>query len=486
MTSRRSILCGLASVAIVAAGLTTPTRPAHASMEIIADLTPAEVHGLFNTLHRSRAVIGRTLTLKGSSTRTRFQVTRFEPAMSPGQASLYDSFGRPWVFDVVHEGLFLLRDVRSTETSSGSASVVTTQRAEATEFVVQSGYSFTWLPEAQVLLVESNDGIGRATQLGTYNVSARSATTIETEQGGFNFSLGEGSFGFDFSKAGMAKRSFFDALISGNPYRIERGRFRTSRGLGLTRDFTFEMEWASEALMDYEATLVNNGQEVTSNLTFKFLAGPMEPAAPMMPMSEAPKQDMPKQDMPKQDPPSDGASPTPAPPTSGEGQKPAPRPGATPSTTDGRLRATADDSTSGSPTSPAEPAKDPSQGQNGMPMQMAPPPFMIAIGQKTETTAATTANAFLARVRYRANPATLSTPEGVRELGQLVSHTILIDDFGSDFSSAQRMDLRSLNQFDLTITGMTQPIALAVGSRALGEASVVVKKFRLPLPVAGE
>ncbi len=425
---------------LVLAVATLAADAAHAQTRVIADLSRAEVHGLFNTLHRSRDWVAKTLKLKGSTTRSRFRATRFTPMISAEAAKKFDSFRQPWVADVVHEGLFLLRDVMSTGVSRDGASVITTQRAEGTQFVVQSGYRFTWLPESRTLLVEPNDALGRVSQVGEYTVSARSATKIETEQGSLGFERSSGSFGFNFSKASSAALSFFDARIRGNPYRIERGRFQTVRGMGVTRGFVFDLEWASEALMDYQARLVNNGQQVSSTLTFKFLRQTQQPGT------------------------SPGASGTP----SGQGGPMTTQPSAP------ALPPTAFPALSEpEPTQPSEGSSPAAGSPSGS--------SMIGVATQTETRAATTAEAFLSQVRYEARPAILNGPDGMRELGQLVRHTISIDDLGAEFVSAQTLELRSANSFDLSITAFDRPIAIALGSRALGDTSAVAKRFTLPV-----
>src|SRR5262245_33118253 len=107
-------LHGVARLALILACLASGGATAQAQTQVISDLTPAEVHGLFNTLHRSRDWIAKALKVKQSNVRTRFRAVRFAPMISADAAKKFDALNQPWVIDVVHEGLFQLRDVSST------------------------------------------------------------------------------------------------------------------------------------------------------------------------------------------------------------------------------------------------------------------------------------------------------------------------------------------------------------------------------------
>ena len=123
----------------------------------------------------------------------------------------------------------------------------------------------------------------------------------------------------------------------------------------------------------------------------------------------------------------------------------------------------------------------PMPGGGGAPseMMMPPPGSRITVGVTTDAQASTTASAFLARVRFVAQPAQIFGTDRSRQLGQLVSHRISIDDLGPEFTSSQTLELVSTNQFDLSVTGRSFPISIALGSRSLGNTLKTVKRFSL-------
>ena len=459
---------------------------ARADLQTIADLTPAEVNGLWQTLIRTRGWLGQVLNLRGSVTRTRFRATRAAPNLGGTQALQFDAFRSPWVMEVAHEGLFQLADVSSTGISSGGADVTVTQTALGTRFLVTSLYRITWLPEDSILLVENLDAVGRARQEGTYAVAARSSTRVETEEGSLDFNFGGfQDFSLGFSKSSTQQLSFVETRITGNPYAIERGIFRTERGIGLTRDFEFDLEWSSMQDMEYCAVLVNNNLEVSSAMSFNFLRRPNR-AMPMPPMGDA--------QMDASDG-MDGTAPAPRPGPfppndvcalamqgGGDASPPTPTPDPTPMpmmpTPPG-----------GMAMMPAMPGGMPMPGEMPMPSEdgppndamMQPPGSRISAGVTADARANTATNAFLARVRFIAQPAQITGTDESRQLGQLVSHRISIDDLGSEFTSSQTVELFSANQFELSVTGRDFPISIALGSRSLGNTLRTVQRFSLPV-----
>src|SRR5262245_46860595 len=110
----RWLYSAVTTLALILASLGAGAQTARAQTQVISDLTPAEVFGLFNTLHRSRDWIEKKLEVKGSKVRTRFKTTRVAPMISADAAKKFDALNQPWVIDVVHEGLFQLKDVSST------------------------------------------------------------------------------------------------------------------------------------------------------------------------------------------------------------------------------------------------------------------------------------------------------------------------------------------------------------------------------------